>query len=92
MKYHVYFLANKRNGSVYIGVTNNITKRVLEHKSNKNGFCYRYNIFKLVYYESFNSIQEAILREKQFKNWHREWKINLIESSNPEWMDLCERP
>jgi len=75
---------------IYIGVTNDIYWRTLEHKQdvNKNSFTAKYKCHKLVYYEVFQYIDNAITREKQLKNWHRQWKINLIEENNPRWRDL----
>ena len=88
-QYYIYILANKRNGTLYIGVTSNLIKRVYEHKNNIiEGFTNKYNIHKLVYYEITSDIESAIRREKQLKKWNREWKLNLIENSNPEWRDL----
>ena len=88
-QYYIYILANKRNGTLYIGVTSNLVKRVYEHKNNIiEGFSKKYNIHKLVYYEITNDIENAIRREKQLKKWNRKWKMNLIENSNPEWIDL----
>ena len=88
-QYYIYILANKRNGTLYIGVTSNLVKRVYEHKNNIiEGFTKKYNIHKLVYYETTNDIESAIRREKQLKKWNRKWKTNLIENSNPEWIDL----
>ncbi len=88
----VYFLSSKKNGTLYIGVTNNLAKRVYEHKNNLvEGFTKKYLIHQLIYYEVFNDVSEAIKREKQLKKWNRAWKIRLIESKNPEWNDLyCE--
>jgi len=75
--------------TLYIGVTNNLIRRVYEHKNKMvDGFTKKYNLTKLVYYEMTNDAESAIRREKQLKNWHREWKINLIESINKEWKDL----
>lgn len=75
--------------TLYIGVTNDLMRRIYEHRNKLiDGFTKKYNITKLVYYEVFNTIEEAIRREKQLKNWHRQWKINLIESMNKEWRDL----
>jgi len=89
-QYYVYILASKRNGTLYIGVTSNLVERVYEHKNNIiDGFTKKYNIHKLVYYEITDDIESAIRREKQLKKWNRKWKINLIENSNPEWIDLC---
>ncbi len=88
-QYCIYILANKRNGTLYIGVTSNLVERVYEHKNNMiEGFSKKYNIHKLVYYEITDDIESAIRREKQLKKWNRKWKINLIENSNPEWRDL----
>ena len=88
--YYVYILTNKSK-TLYIGVTNNLERRVFEHKHKlKDGFTKKYNLTKLVYFERFNDINDAIKREKQLKNWHRQWKINLIESKNKEWKDLYE--
>jgi len=77
------------NGTLYIGVTSNLVKRVYEHKNNIiEGFTKKYNTHKLVYYETTNDIESAIRREKQLKKWNRKWKMNLIEKNNPEWRDL----
>jgi len=84
-----YIITNKPQGTLYIGVTSNLIKRIYEHKHGIcEGFSKKYNLDKLVYFETFENIKEAITREKQLKNWHREWKINLIEKDNPEWKDL----
>jgi putative endonuclease len=84
-------MANHYNNVLYIGVTNNIVRRVAEHKAKINkGFTYKYNCDKLVYYEIFNLMTDAIAREKQLKNWKREWKNELIIGFNPEWKDLSE--
>lgn len=86
--YYVYIMTNESK-TLYIGVTNDILRRVYEHKNKLlDGFSKKYNISKLVYFEVFTSIEDAIKREKQLKNWHRQWKINLIESTNKEWKDL----
>ena len=91
-QYYVYILASKRNGTLYIGVTSNLIKRVYEHKKNLvDGFTKKYNIHKLVYYKITDDAESAIRREKQLKKWNRKWKINLIENSNPEWIDLYFR-
>jgi len=88
-QYFVYILASKRNGTLYAGVTNNLIKRVWEHKNNViEGFTQKYNVRKLVYYEITDDVDSAIIREKQMKKWRRQWKIELIEKSNPEWKDL----
>ena len=86
---YVYILASKRNGTLYIGVTNDLIKRIYEHKNSLvRGFTEKYKVHKLVYYEEHSDIYEAIEREKQMKKWNRKWKINLIEEFNPEWEDL----
>lgn len=88
-RYYVYILTNVYNTVFYIGVTNNIVKRVFEHKAGVvEGFTKKYKVKKLVYLEEYNDIKEAIAREKQLKNWHRDWKINLIKKINPEFKDL----
>jgi len=89
-QYYLYILTNKRNGTLYIGVTNNIFSRTFQHKLKENldSFTAKYDITKLVYYEEYQYIQDAITREKQMKKWNREWKVNLIERNNPTWMDL----
>lgn len=86
----MYILTNRNNRVIYIGVTANLYARVIQHKekSDSKSFTARYNCNKLVYYESFSRIEEAIAREKQLKNWHRQWKINLIDQFNPSWNDL----
>jgi len=89
--YYIYILTNKKHGTLYIGVTNNLNRRVYEHKNGIiEGFTKRYNLNKLVYFEQTNDINSAILREKRLKKWNRAWKIQLIESINPEWIDLSE--
>jgi len=87
---YVYFMANKNNGVIYVGVTNNLERRVYEHKNeaNADSFTNKYKCNKLVYYEHTNSIRAAIEREKQLKDWKREWKNALIEKQNPDWIDL----
>jgi putative endonuclease len=85
----VYILASKRNGTLYIGVTSNLIKRVYAHRNNLiDGFTKKYNVHDLVYYEATENIHSAIMREKQLKKWKRSWKIELIEKSNPTWRDL----
>ena len=83
-------MTNKGNTTLYIGVTSDLKSRVWEHKNKvyPNSFTSRYNLFKLVYFENFTTIEEAIGREKQLKRWHREWKIGLIISVNPNFNDL----
>jgi putative endonuclease len=88
-QYYVYILASKKNGTLYIGVTNNLPKRVYEHKNNLiEGFTRKYNVHNLVYYESYSDIYAAITRKKAIKKWKRAWKTELIEKSNPLWKDL----
>jgi len=81
----VYILASKRNGTLYVGVTNNLVRRVLEHKAGSvSGFTARYSVTILVYYEAFDNMYDAIVREKRLKKWKRQWKIELIEEHNPK--------
>jgi putative endonuclease len=90
-QYYVYIMTNIRNTVLYVGVTNNLIKRVYEHKAKLvNGFTKKYNIVKLVYYEIFEDIENAILREKQIKAGSRQKKIRLIDSTNREWRDLYD--
>ncbi|MCL2017708.1 MAG: GIY-YIG nuclease family protein [Alphaproteobacteria bacterium] len=90
-KYYVYMLANKYNNVLYIGVTGNIKNRTIAHKTHINkGFSSKYNCDKLVYYEEFNEITEAIIREKRLKKWKREYKDALINRINPLWEDMWE--
>lgn len=87
--YFVYMLASKRNGTLYVGVTNDLARRTLEHKSKDvPGFTRSYGVDILVWYEVHADIHEAIAREKQIKGWNRAWKIRLIEKANPAWNDL----
>ena len=88
-QYYVYIITNKSNSVFYIGMTNNLERRMYEHKNKLlEGFSKQYNLTKLVYYEVTNDVKSAIEREKQLKNWHRDWKINLINEFNPDWNDL----
>ncbi|MEC4686145.1 MAG: GIY-YIG nuclease family protein [Nitrospirota bacterium] len=90
-QYHVYILTNKSNSVFYIGVTNDLSRRMFEHKNKiVEGFTKKYKLKKLVYYEVTNDVESAISREKQLKNWHRKWKIDLITQLNPDWIDLSE--
>lgn len=85
----VYILASQRNGTLYIGVTSDLLKRVWEHKNKiVKGFTEKYGVDKLVYYEQCEDIMGAIQREKQLKKWNRSWKLKLIEKKNPKWRDL----
>ncbi len=87
--YAVYIMSNYSDTTLYIGVTGDLMRRVWEHKSKVvKGFTSKYNINKLVYYELTDSIESAIIREKQLKHWHRQWKINLIKEMNPDFKDL----
>jgi len=89
--YYVYILCNKRNGTLYTGVTSGLIKRLYEHKNNLvDGFTKKYNIHCLVWYEIHESAEVAISREKQIKKWDRKWKLELIEKNNPKWNDLYE--
>jgi putative endonuclease len=87
----VYILASRRNGTLYIGVTADLVKRVYEHKNNLvDGFTKKYNVHLLVYYQQYEDIEAAILEEKRLKKWNRKWKLELIEKDNPGWRDLYE--
>jgi putative endonuclease len=87
--FFVYILASKRNGTLYVGVTNNLARRMLEHKGKLvSGFTRKYGVDLLVYFEAFDSILEARAREHLMKRWRRSWKIKLIEEFNPDWDDL----
>ena len=89
--YFVYILASKRNGTLYIGVTNNLENRMYQHKNKLvDGFTQKYGVDKLVHYEMTNDVRSAIQREKQLKKWNRKWKLELIEKENPEWKDLSK--
>ena len=88
-KYFVYIMASQKNGTLYVGVTNNLARRVYEHKNRIHaGFTKKYKVYLLVYFEIYDSIKNAIIREKQLKKWKRIWKIKLIEQMNPYWHDL----
>lgn len=89
--YYVYFLASARNGTIYVGVTNDLIRRVFEHKQGAvAGFTRTYHVHQLVYFETFDSPANAIQREKTVKGWPRRWKINKIEEQNPTWRDLYD--
>lgn len=89
--YYIYFITNKRNGTLYIGVSSDIKRRIYQHKNKLiDGFSKEHNLNKLVYYENINDINSAISREKQLKKWKRQWKINAIDKFNPEWRDLYD--
>jgi len=87
----LYILASARHGTLYIGVTSDLLARLHQHREGLiKGFTSRYGVTRLVYYEPFDDMAAAIAREKQLKKWNRDWKLNLIESSNPGWVDLAE--
>lgn len=87
----VYILASKKNGTIYIGVTSDLIKRIWEHKNDLiKGFTRQYHVHILVWYELHQTMESAITREKNLKNWQRDWKLALIEKSNPNWQDLYE--
>jgi putative endonuclease len=89
MQYYVYILSNRKKSTLYIGVTSDLLKRIYEHKHYLvEGFTKQYKVHNLVYFEITESIESAIDREKKLKKWNREWKIRLIEKSNPDWRDL----
>lgn len=88
-QYFLYITASQRNGTIYIGVTGDLTQRTWIHKKKlADGFSKLYSVDKLVYYEVYDDIREAIIREKRMKKWNRAWKLRLIEEMNPEWKDL----
>jgi putative endonuclease len=85
----VYILSNKKDGVLYVGVTADLNRRIWEHKQKEiDGFSRRYNLDKLIYYEEYDRIDDAIQREKNIKNWKRDWKTELINAQNPDWLDL----
>jgi len=86
----VYILASQKRGTLYVGVTSDLAKRIWQHRNGDgNGFTSRYPVYRLVRAEFFETMPEAIAREKQLKNWHRPWKLNLIEQDSPDWRDLA---
>ena len=90
--YFVYILASKKNGVLYIGVTNNLKRRIYEHKHDLiKEFTKNYKVHTLVYFETHNDIKYAIVREKKLKKWNRQWKLDLIEKENPDWEDLYNK-
>ncbi|PIS05384.1 MAG: hypothetical protein COT81_01220 [Candidatus Buchananbacteria bacterium CG10_big_fil_rev_8_21_14_0_10_42_9] len=90
-KYYVYIMTNKIDTVLYIGVTNDLNKRVWRHKQKSvKGFTQKYNVTKLIYYEEFINVRDAITREKQLKAWKRKWKYELVDTVNPKWLDLYE--
>jgi putative endonuclease len=89
--YFVYMLASRRNGTLYIGVTSDLKNRVWEHRQDLvEGFTKKYGVKTLVWFEHTESVESAIVREKQIKKWNRDWKIQLIESANPDWRDIYD--
>ena len=91
MAFYVYLLASRRNGTFYIGVTNDLARRTHEHREKQAAsFTQRYNVTRLVYYETYGTAEEAIRREKRLKRWPRAWKLREIETFNPTWRDLYE--
>ena len=90
-QFYVYILASKRNGTLYIGVTSDLVQRIWQHKNKMvKGFTKKYNVDRLVYYETHSNVESAITREKQMKKWRRAWKIRLIEGENSDWNDLYD--
>jgi putative endonuclease len=91
MNYYVYILASRKDGAIYVGVTNDIVRRVYEHRTKAvPGFTAKYNITRLVWFEIYDDPESAISREKELKKWKRAWKIQLIEAKNPKWDDVYE--
>ena len=89
MAYYVYLLASKKQGTLYLGVTNDIVRRVHEHRTKAvKGFTSRYDVHKLVWFEIYDDVVTAIAWEKELKKWRRDWKVRLIEEQNPGWADL----
>ena len=89
MAYYVYMLASQRNGTLYIGVTNDLVRRTYEHKTKLvRGFTKQYGVDRLVWFETYDNPENAIVREEELKKWRRAWKMRLIEESNPQWLDL----
>jgi len=87
----VYILASKRQGTLYVGVTSDLQRRVYEHRHGlADGFTKRYGVYRLVHFQAFDDIAEAIAQEKRLKRWKRDWKIKLIEETNPDWRDLTD--
>ena len=92
MAYYVYLLASERNGTLYLGVTNDLVRRVYEHKNKVvRGFTQQYGVDRLVWFEIYDDPTNAIAREKVIKKWRRAWKLRLIEQSNPQWVDLYDQ-
>ena len=90
--YYLYILCNKRNGTLYTGITSDLVRRIWQHKNGAiEGFTKRYGLKLLVHFEQYTDVKEAILREKRIKKWNRQWKIHLIEKDNPNWEDLYQK-
>jgi len=90
--YYVYLMASQKSGTLYVGVTNDLVRRVWEHKHDVvEGFTRKYQVHRLVWFEETTDVTAAIHREKQIKKWNRQWKVNLIEKENPEWADLYDQ-
>ena len=90
MLFHVYIMASRRNGTLYTGYTDDLARRVFEHQSQVRGFTARYGCTLLVWYEAHETRESAWIRERRIKEWRRIWKLQLIEASNPEWLDLAQ--
>jgi putative endonuclease len=91
MSYYVYLLASAPNGTLYIGMSNDLVRRVWEHKhGDAEAFTKKYSVRRLVYFESYDDVREALQRERTLKHWRRDWKIALIEKDNPDWRDLYD--
>ena len=91
-QYYVYILTNKKDGTLYIGVTSNLIQRIWHHKNvSAEGFTSKYSVHRLVYFELHEDISQAILREKRLKKWQRAWKMRIIEEKNPLWLDLWDQ-
>ena len=91
MPYYVYLLANRKHGTLYVGVTSDLVRRVHEHKTKAApGFTSRYGLGRLVWFETYDDPENAIMREKDIKKWRREWKTRLVDGANPDWADLYE--
>jgi putative endonuclease len=91
MGYYVYILASRKDGAIYVGITNDIVRRIYEHRIKAvRGFTSKYNITRLVWFEIYDDAISAISREKELKKWKRAWKVQLIEAQNPQWEDLYE--
>ena len=88
----VYILASRRNGTLYVGVTSDLVKRIWHHRNiSAEGFTSKYSVHRLVYFESHNTMLDALSREKRLKKWHRSWKLKIIEEQNPQWLDLWDQ-